>query len=196
MCLLEAQPLQSADNYKIRDRLPVWYRELHAEGKFLGASYAPHLKAIQKLVGEDWGKARILDFGCGPLGGLQVSCGSGRVAGYDPYVEAFSVLPWGKGPYDLVFSSDVLEHLLVKDVREFCGNVALEKPRWIYLAISTRPALKTFPNGQNVHLTIEPASWWQGFLQGFWSDYRVVRAHSDLVDGQAVFGFERLQPVA
>src|SRR5215213_8430850 len=85
------------------------YRELHAKKLFEGIAW----KNVYELFAEsipDLSNKTILDFGCGPRGGLAEFLGDQKVISYDPYIEAYSTLPWSRR-FDVLFSSDVLEHL-------------------------------------------------------------------------------------
>jgi len=174
--------MQTPDSAKVRGLLPGWYRDLHAEGKFPGDTFHAHLPALAALLGERTGLS-VLDFGCGPRGGLaSVPEFPHTVRGYDPYVPAFADDPWSRR-YDVVFSSDALEHLLVPQLATFLDDVAAASPWLVFLAVATRSASKTFPNGLNVHLIVEPASWWLGYVQARLPGYKVVRASEDLLTG-------------
>jgi len=77
---------------------------------------------------------------------------------YDPAVLKYSAYP--SKPADLVICTDVLEHVpehLVDDVLADISSLALKA---VYLTISTAPARKTFKDGDNLHLTQKPLSWW------------------------------------
>lgn len=192
--------MQTINSPKLRDQLGNWYHQLHAENKFSGESWRVHTSQLLSLVGRTQQSIAgsphgftALDFGCGPRGGLQGLWGK-SVRAYDPYVPQYTESPWGKGPYDLIFTADVLEHLDLADIRKFSMRVRGETPRYLYLAIATRPASKLFPNGTNVHLTIETADWWRGFFQAQFPELDLVIANADLHDGVVSLGFRR--PVA
>ncbi len=133
------------------------YRDMHERKLFKGVAWRKNLLDVQTAVPELDAK-RILDFGCGPNGGLAQELGD-RVVSYDPYVPAFARTPW-HAQFDVVFSSDVLEHLTFSEIREFFNNVNRSQARYVFLVISTRPAKKQLPNGANAHLTVKPYAWW------------------------------------
>jgi hypothetical protein len=149
----------------VATHLPALYREMHAKGQFAGVAWRSAFESFTAMV-PDLERRTILDFGCGPRGGLAEQL-PGRVISYDPYVDAYAGSPWEQ-PFDVVFSSDVLEHLLQEDVETFASNVRRARPEFIFLHISTRSAHKTFSNGVNVHVTVQPASWWRHTLGRFW----------------------------
>jgi hypothetical protein len=160
------------------DALPVLYREMHAKGLFPGVAWRSIFETFAAAI-PDLERRTILDFGCGPRGGLAEQLKPGQVVSYDPYVETYSKPPWNQS-FDVVFSSDVLEHLPQREIEVFAANVFRCRPEFVFLNISTRPAHKTFSSGENVHVTVKPATWWQNTLGTFWSpayDCRVLLEH-------------------
>jgi hypothetical protein len=152
------------------DPLPALYREMHAKGLLPGVAWRTAFETFSAAI-PDLERRTILDFGCGPRGGLAEQLPPNRVVSYDPYVEVYAAPPWER-PFDVVFSSDVLEHLPQREIEMFAANVLRCRPEFIFLNISTRQAHKTFSNGVNVHLTVKPTSWWQNTLGAFWGrDY-------------------------
>lgn len=139
---------------------------MHAKHLFVGLTWKNSYDLLCAYV-PNLERHKIVDFGCGPRGGLREELGAERVISYDPYVEAFSKPPWDQD-FDVLFSSDVLEHLPMTAIEEFAENVARCAPKYVFLNISTRSAEKTFSNGANVHLTVEPTHWWCDQLNQFW----------------------------
>lgn len=82
-----------------------------------------------------------------------------RITCYDPGYAPFTTLPSGK--FDGVICTDVLEHVPEEDmpwvVREIFGYAR----DFVYLNVACYPAMKTLPNGENAHCTIQPPVWWQ-----------------------------------
>jgi hypothetical protein len=148
------------------DALPVLYREMHAKGLFPGVAWRSVFETFAAAI-PDLERRIILDFGCGPRGGLAEQLKPGQVVSYDPYVERYSEPPWSQS-FDVVFSSDVLEHLPQREIEVFAVNVFRCRPEFVFVNISTRPAHKTFSSGENVHVTVKPATWWQNTLGRFW----------------------------
>lgn len=161
-------------------QLPRLYREMHAKKSFVGLTWKNSYELLYQSI-PNLTQYKIVDFGCGPRGGLREELGPERVISYDPYVEAFSNPPWNQ-KFDVLFSSDVLEHLPLGAIESFADNVARCAPKYIFLNISTRSADKTFSNGANVHLTVEPTSWWQETLNGCWGKHYESRVLRDQVD--------------
>jgi 2-polyprenyl-3-methyl-5-hydroxy-6-metoxy-1,4-benzoquinol methylase len=118
---------------------------MHAKGLFPGVTWRNVFDSFTAAI-LDLDRRTILDFGCGPRGGLAEQFGADRVVSYDPYVEAYSASPWHR-PFDVVFSSDVLEHLPEQDIEAFAAHVLRSRPQFMFLNISTREAHKTFSTG-------------------------------------------------
>lgn len=181
-------------NKKLDETLPRMYAELHAQGAFQGESWRVHLPAFHRFNGSG-NNSPVLDFGCGPRGGLAAEFPGHTpyvVIPYDPYVPQHAGDPWGQ-PFRTFFSADVFEHLPIHQLTSLLLRLR-KRPalKRLFIALSTRPANKILPNGLNAHLTVQPAVWWEGFLQGaFAGHFDLKLATADLVTGVAVFGMER-----
>ena len=196
--------MQTPSSEKLSRLLPDLNRDMHKKGGFRGDSFKQHVPALLELVGDSLADLTILDFGCGGMGGLASGLGC-SVRAYDPYVDAYSKDPWtdkdGKyTQYDVVFCSDVLEHMTVDEIYNkflrklsWTDDVLLETcPKFILVAVTCRAANKTLANGLNAHLTVEPPEWWFGLFQGVWQQsHRCRIARYDMITGEAVFGFYR-----
>lgn len=157
------------------DRL---YLAMHKSQAFHGDTWRAHLHQLRQVV-PDLEQLTILDFGCGPKGGL--SREYRNVIPYDPYVTQFSAPPWEK-QFDVVFSSDVLEHMTRRQISEFLSRLRRAAPKFIFLVASTRKAQKSLPNGANAHLTVQPPGWWLAFVaNALGSHYLPIMATADLI---------------
>lgn len=164
-------------------------REMHAHGAFPGHSWRAHIEALERFV-PDLRQKTILDYGCGPLGGLRQEFGE-RVIAYDPFVEAFSSPPWAR-PFDVVFSSDVFEHIPAGEIPPLLEKIRQSQARYVFLNISTRRAYKALPNRANAHLTVRPARWWLNTLtRALAPEFRPALAEDDLLRDEGTFCFER-----
>jgi hypothetical protein len=140
---------------------------------FSGKMSQLQVREIRQLV--EWSKpTRILDYGSGKgfqylekrlhehWGGVLPYC-------YDPGVVQIGRKPDGK--FTGVICTDVMEHIDPDDVDEILGDIFgslyLTGLVWTYFHISTRPAGKTFEDGENVHLCVRPESWWNAKLDRF-----------------------------
>lgn len=142
-------------------RLPGMYRTLHAAGAFPGVMWRHHRAALAEFLTAD--AFPVLDFGCGPRGGLAEEYGD-RAIPYDPHVPRYAGDPWDRSPGGLC-SFDVLEHLTLGQLCAFGEQVYRTRSiRRVFLAVSVREARRLLPDGTNAHLTVRPLVWWRGFL--------------------------------
>ncbi|MEP6662727.1 MAG: methyltransferase domain-containing protein [Verrucomicrobiota bacterium] len=69
-------------------------------------------------------------------------------------------LPFIRDSFDCFTSVDVLEHLTENDVRIVIREAA-RLAKSIFVSVCTRPSGLLGPNGENLHLTVRPDSWWK-----------------------------------
>lgn len=149
------------------------YGALHQNDKrFPGYSAGAYADAIKELV-EEHRPERLLDFGSGKgfqylarriherWGGLLPHC-------YDVGVRQLSIMP--EGQFGGVICTDVLEHIERGDVPDILGKIFSKSQSngFVILGISCRPTKKTLPDGRDVHVTIEPPSWWKKQIEAVW----------------------------
>ena len=136
-----------------------------AVGNFQGTSILNHVKSIKQLV-DATKSTTMLDFGCGRGDAyrsphkLHQSLGMPRsaVTLYDPAFRKSSALPTGR--YDLVVTSDVLEHILPDEADEFVERLFGYAKKAVWASHCSRPAKKFFPDGRNLHTCVMPHEWW------------------------------------
>lgn len=178
---------------KIESLLPILYKDMHAKGEFAGDTWREYLPRLQAFAAAHPGRDfPVLDYGCGPKGGLAAEYGAWRVISHDPFVPEYAADPWGKSPATF-FSADVFEHMTVDALRRLMSKIcACRTLDRIFVAISTRSANKTMPNGMNAHLTVRHAQWWRGFFDARLAiHFEPVLTEYDLLKESAVFGFVR-----
>ena len=98
----------------------------------------------------------ILDYGCGKALYWPPHW-QGRVHGYDPCVTEFQAEP---GVADCVICLDVMEHIHSQDVASVIHHIHSLARSAVFWVISTRPANKRLPNGENCHVTVKQSPWW------------------------------------
>jgi len=87
---------------------------------------------------------------------------------YDPGLEEFSKLPIDT--YDIVICVDVMEHLPEQDLEWIIDRIMSFGNKAIFLNIACYEALKKFPNGKNVHITVHEPEWWVDLINKIWYD--------------------------
>lgn len=172
------------------------YRRLHAEGKYFpGTTLMRYRKPIAKLVEQHDALGRLLDYGCGR--GLQYLgervherwTSGGETASlpqcYDIGIPALATKP--EGVFEGVICVDVLEHIPPADVQTVLQELFAYTESgigFLFLAIACRPAKKSFSNGENLHLTIQPPSWWRDQIR--FAAGRAKRPPNDEAEDQTV----------
>lgn len=73
--------------------------------------------------------------------------------------------------YDLVLSTDVLEHIYIADVPWVVREIFEHADKCVFATISCRFALAKLPNGQQAHITMRSPHWWNGLFQTIANDF-------------------------
>jgi len=160
-----------------------YYREMHVHGArahgatpeqtFPGLSLLPHAERIRNLTA-DFGAKTILDYGAGKgrqyeLNDIRLPDGPSfpniaafwnveSITCYDPGYEPHNKFP--TGVFDGVVTTDALEHCPVEDLPWIVAEIFGFAREFVYLNVACYPALKSLPNGENAHCTVEPIDWW------------------------------------
>lgn len=128
-------------------------KQLHAVGNY-GISSAKWVQLVMQLSTKS---DLILDYGCG-TGLLKRGLEDHRtVVEYDPCIDGKDAEP---EPADMVVCTDVLEHIEPEYLDRVLDHIRSLTKRVAILAVATRPAVKTLPDGRNAHLIQESFSWW------------------------------------
>lgn len=104
----------------------------------------------------------VLDFGCGhgTLGEYILSAGwGGSWTNYDPGLLAYSDMP--SGEYDLVVSSDVLEHLEPDHVDSTIEELRSLAKKAMFHHIACQENKGRLPDGRDAHLSVHEPRWWR-----------------------------------
>lgn len=178
------------DEKEINDLLKDYYEQLHGQGLFLGETWHNYFDIFKDFI-PSFDYQTILDFGCGPKGGLAAKLGN-QVIPFDPYIPEYSEQPWNK-KFNIFFSCDVFEHIPYSHLWITLLNLIRHlETTYIFLGIATRTANKIFPSGINVHLTVKSADWWEGFLTtALYSHYNIKLAEANPTEGFCILGFVR-----
>lgn len=151
---------------------------LDPEDTFDGRSLPPQAPKIAHIISRT-GARTLLDYGSGK--GKQyapqtISFGDGTtfdsvaqwwgvesITCFDPGYPEHATLPTGK--FDGVVCTDVMEHCPAEDLPWILDEIFGYARKFVFLSVAQYPAVKTLPNGENAHCTIESTEWWgQRFL--------------------------------
>lgn len=145
-----------------RDEILAEYRRQAALGQFQGLTVLQYEAHLRKLCARHRPKT-LLDHGSGHgkawSGGLRLRLGIESVTRYDPAIPAIADKPEGR--FDAVVSCDVLEHIPREDVNGLVRELFHYAEKFVFATVCCRPAKKCFPDGTNMHITIEPLRWWR-----------------------------------
>ena len=123
---------------------------------------------------------RLLDYGSGKgyqylrdrihdvWGGILPHC-------YDPGVRQLIKRP--EGLFDGVICTDVMEHIDRRDVGLVLTDIFgfLRPGGFAYFNIYCGPSGKKFPDGTDVHLTVETPEWWEKQIGRFRTAGRIIK---------------------
>ena len=147
-----------------------------AKQTFSGVSLTEHIKPVAHLLKLSGAKT-VLDFGSGK-GKLYhdapgcpnnsrfksiPSWGDAIVTCYDPGYQPFSEPV--DGPYDVVISTDVVEHIPEEDISWVLDKIFAYARHSVYVVAACYPAHKHLPDGSNAHCTLQAPEWWVGQMQ-------------------------------
>jgi hypothetical protein len=136
-------------------------RELHKKESFGVGKDIPAI--VNKLLKTN-NVQSVLDFGSGK-GYTSASIKSQYpdiiVYSYDPVTSNID-LP---ETVDLVYSSDVLEHVEPEMLDETLLDLSNRASKYQYHLIACHPAKKFLSNGKNAHLIIETPAWWKNKIE-------------------------------
>lgn len=81
---------------------------------------------------------------------------------FDPCVPKYNIKPSPGSLFDVTICADVMEHIPEEDVDTVLHDIKTftKEDGVVLLSISGNPAIKSFDNGENVHITIKPYEWW------------------------------------
>jgi len=106
----------------------------------------------------------LLDFGCGKgyfLETLKEKYPNIKIFGFDPANDQFQTLP---EKVDMIYSSDVLEHIEPEKLEETILDLKLRCSKVMYHLIACHPSKRFLNDGRNAHLIVQPPEWWRKLL--------------------------------
>ena len=141
------------------------YEKIHKKDSRYGNTGGSYVKNILNHVNK-YSPKSILDFGCGK-GKLKTGLAKHEVDidEYDPAIPNKKKIP--KEQYDLIITTDVLEHIYEDEIPTICKEFISLQPETMFHAICTRKAHKKLPDGTNAHKTVRDIQWWAKKLQEY-----------------------------
>jgi len=116
----------------------------------------------------------ILDYGCGECT-LRPAI---KKLGFKGFIGEYDPARFGKEappkPADLVVCTDVMEHVEPELIDNVLRHVRGLTGKGCFMVVATRPANKILPNGENAHLSIQPADWWLARIAQ--SGFKIIRS--------------------
>lgn len=126
-----------------------------------GIALIKHIPAINQII-KDKEIESILDYGCGKAKHHPLEWNATK---YDPALPEYQNKPTGK--FDLVISTDVLEHIPVDNLKDTINEIFNYSKKWVFISVCCRKANAILPNGYNAHATIESAKWWRELFKPY-----------------------------
>ena len=134
----------------------------HQEDKiWQGTSIINYIPKINQII-KDKDIKSILDYGCGKAKHHPKEWNAIK---YDPAIQEYQNKPQDK--YDLVISTDVLEHIPVDNIQQTINEIFSYSNKWVFVSVCCRKAEAILPNGYNAHATIESAKWWRDLFKPY-----------------------------
>ena len=131
------------------------------DNKWQGVALKKFIPAINQII-KDKGIESILDYGCGKA---KYHPKEWNATKYDPAVPEYQNKPTDK--FDLVISTDVLEHIPVDNLKDAIDDIFSYSKKWVFVSVCCRKANAILPNGYNAHATIESAKWWRELFKPY-----------------------------
>lgn len=141
------------------------YKEIYANNKNYGNTGHKYVDEIANYIRTNK-CSKILDFGCG-VGLLKKHLleRAIEIDEYDPAIKEKSIIY--KNNYDLIITTDVLEHLYENEIEFVIKEMLLLNPKFMLHIISTRKAISVLPDGTNAHKTIKQGNWWRDVIKKY-----------------------------
>jgi len=135
--------------------------------KWTGTTVRQYIPTINKLR-KDYNLQTMLDYGCGKAQHHDLTW---KATKYDPAIPEFNVKPIGT--FDLVISTDVLEHIPEENIDNIIADIFSYQGKWVFVSVCCREAREILPNGMNAHATVKPEDWWKDKFNKY-KDYQLV----------------------
>lgn len=200
------------------------YNDLYSTGKYINDYQSSHLwderYPIESLgfFIEELDYNTVLDVGCGIGNGLNYLKSHGKDVkgidvsewavnkskerGFDVQVSSITNIPFPDNYFDLVTTTDVLEHLYIEDIKKSIKEIIRVSKKYIAVKIATIPErgsvdlLKSlnYDYIKNLHLSVYNADIWEKMFKIF--DLRMltkkIRKHIELDEIHVIFVYEKV----
>ena len=83
---------------------------------------------------------------------------------------------------DAVVCFDVMEHIYLGDIGYVLNDIFAQAGRLVVINVAGYKANALLPTGENAHITVRPAEWWQGavdLVASAWPEVTAVLYHSE-----------------
>lgn len=130
-------------------------RQLHQDNVMYGTTAKKHVDTVLKMA-DSIPTRSILDYGCGK--GLLGKSLPFPIWEYDPAIEGKEESP---RPADFVVCVDVLEHIEPDKLAFVLNDLKRCVLKVGFFTINTRPAIKKYSDGSNVHQIQQGKGWWE-----------------------------------
>jgi hypothetical protein len=184
------------------------YKHMHTYGEeklnlppektFNGISIQKYIQHIRDLTIRTNSKT-LLDYGCGKANlwtkvshiniddkkyPIKDFFQLDSISLYDPAYEPYSKMPTGK--FDCVVCIDVLEHIAKEDIPWTVQNLFDFSDKSLLANIACYPAIKTLPNGENAHCTIENTQWWKSIFSKVANDNIKWKVYLEYIEDNVI----------
>ena len=159
------------------------YDTVFRDANYRSKEASQGLRYVAKLCA-DVKFGNILDIGCGPgWSVLEFLVRGHKAQGVEPCEYLFgqelrvpaglgivkkapaTAIPFPADSFDMVFCTDVLEHIPEKDVHQAISELIRVSKRYIFASISSQEAV-CFPE-LKLHATVRPREWWEQQFKQF-----------------------------
>jgi hypothetical protein len=106
------------------------------DNKWQGVALKKFIPAINQII-KDKGIESILDYGCGKA---KYHPEEWNATKYDPAVPQYQNKPTNK--FDLVISTDVLEHIPVDNLKDAIDEIFSYSKKWVFISVCCRKAIQ------------------------------------------------------
>lgn len=129
------------------------------------------------------GSSSLVDFGCGRgkamdffarrgmyCEGVEISsylAGELRKDGKWVHHASLDNMPFRDNQFGIGFSNDVIEHVPEELVQPSLNEMARVCSDYLFLSVCPEPSHHLSKDGENLHLTVRPAGWWEAMLRKY-----------------------------